>query len=195
VMVGLPTETADDIRALAGVAARARRALGRGVLTLSAAPFVPKPQTPLQWEPMAPETVLRERIRLLERACGREKGLRVVAEAPKWARVQGLLSRGGRSVAPLLETAARSGDWRTALRNPLASQVLDRERDPGAPLPWDFITGGPDRRHLVREQTASRSGEEPTPCRPGSCRTCGICDPACSGEIRISKAETRNKFE
>ncbi|MDW7711767.1 MAG: radical SAM protein, partial [Deferrisomatales bacterium] len=115
-MVGLPTETDEDVAAVARAAVRARAALGGGSVTVSAAPFVPKPHTPLQWEPMAPEAVLRSRLRLLQSLCGREKGVRAVGETPKWARVQGLLSRGGREVADLLEAAVRTGDWRAALR-------------------------------------------------------------------------------
>lgn len=176
-MVGLPTETDEDVEALAGVAAAARAALG-GTVTVSAAPFVPKAHTPFQWEPMAPEAVLRSRLRILQRLCGREKGVRAVGEAPKWARVQGLLSRGGREVAPLLDAARRTGDWRSALRSEAAARVLDRPRDPAAPLPWEVVGGLPGRKHLLAERKASLRGAPPRPCRPGlrgECRVCGIC--------------------
>lgn len=174
-MVGLPTETDDDVAALARAAVRARAALGGGSVTVSAAPFVPKPHTPLQWEPMAPEALLRARLRLLQSLCGRERGVRAVGETPKWARVQGLLSRGGRGVADLLEAAVRTGDWRAALRSDEAARVLDAPRDPAAPLPWDFLRGVPDRGHLLREREAALRAEPPQPCWPGECRVCGVC--------------------
>jgi len=174
-MVGLPTETDDDVGRLADLAVGARRALGSGTVTLSVAPFVPKPHTPLQWEPMAPEPLLRRRIRLLESLCGRHPGVRAVAEAPKWARVQGLLSRGGRSVAPLLEQAVRTGDWRAVLRTPLARAELDEPRSPASPLPWDFLDGVPGRDALLRERDRGLRGLDPLPCRPGHCRLCGVC--------------------
>jgi hypothetical protein len=176
-MVGLPTETDEDVEALAGVAAAAREALG-GTVTVSAAPFVPKAHTPFQWESMAPEAVLRSRLRLLQRLCGQEKGVRAVGEAPKWARVQGLLSRGGRQVAPLLDAARRTGDWRSALRSETAARVLDAPRDPFSPLPWDVVGGLPRRGHLLTEREAARRGAPPRPCRPsfhGECRVCGVC--------------------
>jgi hypothetical protein len=124
---------------------------------------------------MAPEPLLRARIRLLEKLLGRRTAVRIVAEAPKWSRVQGLLARGGRSAAPLLEQAASTGDWRTALRSAEARAVLDRAREAEEALPWDFVGGAPARRHLAREREAALRGETPLPCRPGPCRTCGIC--------------------
>lgn len=174
-MVGLPGERDQDVEALADVVLAAREALGGGLLTLSTAPFVPKPHTPFQWEPMAPESVLRSRIRLLERRLGPHRGIKAVAEAPKWSRVQGLLSRGGRDVAPVLERAARTGDWREALRSPEAARVLDRERDEEESLPWDFIAGVPDKAHLRAEARASVRGSAPARCRPGACEICGVC--------------------
>ena len=174
-MVGLPTETDDDIRALAALVVQARRALGGEMVTVSATPFMPKPHTPHQWEVMAPEAVLRARIRLLERLCGRQTGVRAVAETPKWSRVQGLFSRGGRSVADMLEAAHRTGDWRGALRSPLAASILDRPRALDEQFPWDFVGGVPGRDHLGREVASADSGLPPLPCQPGTCRLCGVC--------------------
>ncbi len=173
-MVGLPGEEEEDVRALAEVVVRAREAMGRGSVTLSVAPFVPKPHTPLQWEAMAPEATLRKRIRLLQSLCGRATGVRAVAETPKWARVQGFLARAGREAAPLIETAVRTGDWRGVLRSALASRVLDRPWDASAPVPWDFLGGMPSPEHLLRERDAGGTAP-PVPCAPGTCRACGVC--------------------
>ncbi|MBI5017988.1 MAG: radical SAM protein [Deltaproteobacteria bacterium] len=174
-MVGLPGEADEDLGALAELATEARSALGGGTVTVSAAPFVPKAHTPFQWETMAPEPLLRSRIRLLEKLLGRRTAVRVVAETPKWSRVQGLLARGGRSIAPLLEQAAATGEWRAVLRSAEARAVLDRERDVDEALPWDVVTGGPSTEHLRRERAASLRGEPPVPCRPGRCSVCGVC--------------------
>ena len=169
------------MEALAELCVAARGAMGRGTVTLSVAPFVPKAHTPLQWAPMAPERVLRRRIRLLESRCGRVRGLQVVAEAPKGARVQGLLSRGGREVAELLERVALGGEWRTALQTPVARRVLDRTGSPELPLPWDFVAGVPSRRHLTAEWAAFDAGALPVRCVPGNCNACGVCDPGGAG--------------
>ncbi|GAB6063460.1 radical SAM protein [Deferrisoma palaeochoriense] len=175
-MVGLPTETDEDVDALADAAERARAALGRGQVTVSAAPFVPKPHTPLQWEPAPAEALVRARIRRLQARCGRVRGVRAVAETPKWSRLQALWSRGGRAVGDLLEQGVGSGDWRAVLRSPLARRELDEPRDPDTPLPWDFLGGVPDRAHLLRERAAALAGMPPIPCRPGTCTACGVCE-------------------
>ncbi len=176
-MVGLPGETDKDVEALVDLAARARAALGGGTVTLSVAPFVPKPHTPLQWEAMAPEPVLRRRLRLVQARCGRHKGIGATVESPRAARLQGLLSRGGREVADLLERAAVSGDWRVPLRSPVAARVLDRPLDPAGALPWGFVGGVPGVDHLLRERGAVLAGRPATPCEPGPCRACGVCPP------------------
>lgn len=174
-MVGLPTETDEDVEELARAAVQAREAMGAGRVTLSVAPFVPKAHTPFQWEPMAPEPVLRSRLRRLQSLCGRERGVRAVAEAPKWARVQGVLSRGGRGVADLLEAALATGDWRGALRSAAAVRVLEGDAALSDRLPWGFLRGVPAVEHLRRERECALRGTPPLPCRPGTCRACGVC--------------------
>lgn len=176
-MVGLPGETDDDVRELAALVCDVRGALGRGVVTLGVTPFVPKPGTPFQWEPMAPEATLKKRLKLLESQLGRRRGIRVAAEPPRGARFQGLLARGGRALAPLLERAAADGDWRSLVRSQPAADALDRPRDEGETLPWDFVAGGPSRQHLHRERLAAPTLGAPVPCRPGSCTACGLCPP------------------
>jgi len=191
-MVGLPGETDADMQELAELIELARRAMGRGMLTLSVSAFVPKPQTPLQWAPMAAEKVLRSRIRILQSLCRRVRGVKVVAESPKAARAQSLLSRGGREVGGLLEQVARDGNWRRVLQTETARRVLDRERDPGATLPWDFIDETPSRDYLLRQREAGLSGFPAQPCRPGSCRVCGVCSSRDSVAEECGAAGTRS---
>ncbi len=183
-MVGLPGERDEDVEALAELGVRARRALGRGTVTLSVAPFVPKPHTPLQWASMVAESDLRRRIRLLQSLGRRERGVKVTAETPKGARVQGLISRGGRAVADALEGVARGGNWRQVLQGELARQVLDRPWDVEAPLPWGFVGGTPDPVHLKTQYHAGSAGGAVSPCHPGVCRVCGVCsaEPGNGGE-------------
>ena len=119
-----------------------------------------------------PVLILRRRLRLVESLGRRERGVQVLTEAPKGARVQGLLSRGGRAVAAALETVARGGPWRTALQGELARRVLDQPWDPAAPLPWSFVGATPHPDHLRSQALA---GAALAPCRPGTCRACGVC--------------------
>jgi radical SAM superfamily enzyme YgiQ (UPF0313 family) len=174
-MVGLPGEEDADVEELINIAARAKKALGSGTVTVSVSPFVPKPHTPFQWEPMTDEKTLQRRIRLLERKAAATPGLRVTAESPKWARVQGLLARGGREVGELLASLPDGGAWGRTLQGELARSVLDRRREPGEPLPWDFLAGAPARAHLLNECLAAEAGRAPAPCPSTECPVCGIC--------------------
>lgn len=174
-MVGLPGEGEEDVRALAALTVEAREALAKGTVTLSVAPFVPKPHTPYQWEPMASEATLKARIRILERELGRRRGVSVSAEPPRGARVQGLLSRGGRGVAMLLEAAAEDGDWRRVLRSDEAAVALDVEHAPDEIFPWDFVAGVPSRDHLLTEWKRARLEANASQCRDGECGACGVC--------------------
>jgi radical SAM superfamily enzyme YgiQ (UPF0313 family) len=173
-MVGLPSEEEGDIEQLAKLGGRVKAAIGRGTVTLSAAPFVPKPQTPFQWEKMESEEELKKRIRLLKRISGPVPGLSVDAESPKWSLVQGVLSRAGREAGGWLTGEQGSGYWPRILRLPevkalLGSKPLD------APLPWDFIAGGPARELLAEERKRGLELLPPLPCPSEGCILCGIC--------------------
>src|SRR5262249_37422237 len=86
-MIGLPTEPDDDVTAIAALAGRVRECLPGGVgrITLSINPFVPKPWTPLQWEPMDALDSLRDKARLLKRAADTIPGAVVDLESPREA--------------------------------------------------------------------------------------------------------------
>jgi radical SAM superfamily enzyme YgiQ (UPF0313 family) len=154
-MVGLPGETDEDVEELAGVAATARRALGRGRVTLSVAPFVPKPHTPLQGAGMASEAVLNKRIRLLKKILEGSGGVQVSSESAKWARVQGLFSRGDRRVGELLAASCGQGQgqWGRILKGELATGVLSERNTLETALPWSFIEGAPSAIKLDEKRS------------------------------------------
>lgn len=164
-IVGLPTETDDDIDALMDLVINVRKTMIRGVassesggkvagnLTVSLAPFVPKPTTPLQWSPMAKLRTTKRKIAMIRRGLGSIRGIRVTYDTLKSAYLQGILSRGGRDSSAFLEAAyGAAGDWKTA-----ASKVgldLDSalgERDPDEPLPWGSMLGRRKMEELRRE--------------------------------------------
>jgi radical SAM superfamily enzyme YgiQ (UPF0313 family) len=102
-MVGLPTETLDDIREIARltkyfqhhVMKATRGAKKFRQLTLSVASFVPKPWTPFQWAPLAEVKELKERQKLLRQELSGVKEVRVHTDLPKWAYTQALIGPGG----------------------------------------------------------------------------------------------------
>jgi radical SAM superfamily enzyme YgiQ (UPF0313 family) len=188
-MIGLPTEEESDVLAIPELAAKIRARLPGGVgrITLSINPFVPKPWTPFQWEPMAGLGLLRERARLLRRAASRIPGCEVDVESPRDAYWQTLLSRGDRSIAPLLVAAHESGGrfWpvvQDAARRARGGgggvspdDFVHRRYAPDERLPWDFIDHGVDKRYLLAEWRKAMLERETAPCDVATCHACGAC--------------------
>ena len=171
-MIGLPTETDEDIEAIPDLAARLLERLrvpsGRGEpfgrLTLSISSFVPKPWTPFQWAAFDPVGRLEAKLRVIKAGVRRFPNVRVLHENPREAYLQALLARGDRRVANLLEAAARlEGDWRTALREWDGDPdfYTHRERSLGETLPWDHLDVGVRKTNLIREH--QRAGLSPEP--------------------------------
>ena len=161
-MIGLPTETREDVETIADLAARL---LGRlnvlgpdghsfGKLTLSISSFVPKPWTPFQWAAFDDPRVLEEKLGLIKRAARRLDTIRVVHENPREAALQALLARGDRRVADFIELAAGlQGDWRRAVREWSGDPAFytRRSRDTAEILPWDHLDVGVKKAGLLRE--------------------------------------------
>jgi radical SAM family uncharacterized protein len=176
-MCGLPTETDDDVLAIAElsrkVIAAGRAATGRRDIrcTVSIGGFVPKPHTPFQWAAQCPPDVVDSRLRALgaalraDRAYGKSIGFRYHDGSPSL--VEGLLSRGDRRVGRVILAAWRDGArfdgwseyfsfsrWTDAAARALADEPVDldwyttRERDYGEVLPWDHLDSGLDRDWL-----------------------------------------------
>jgi radical SAM superfamily enzyme YgiQ (UPF0313 family) len=161
-MIGLPSESRDDIEAIPDLAARL---LGRlrvsdpdghpfGRLTLSISSFVPKPWTPFQWVSFDDLKSLEEKLEIIKTGIRRLSNVRVLHENPREAFLQALLARGDRRVADFLEAAAGlGGDWRKALMawegDP--SFYTDRVRPLDEVLPWDHFEVGVKKVGLIRE--------------------------------------------
>jgi radical SAM superfamily enzyme YgiQ (UPF0313 family) len=166
-MIGLPTETREDVEAIPDLAARLLERLqvrgpdGRpfGKLTLSVSSFVPKPWTPFQWAPFDDPRALEEKLDIIKRGARRLDTIRVVHENPREAALQALLARGDRRVADFVELAAGlDGDWRRALREweGDASFFTRRAREAAEILPWDHFDVGVKRAGLLREWERAR---------------------------------------
>jgi radical SAM superfamily enzyme YgiQ (UPF0313 family) len=148
-IVGLPGETDDDVRELAALSSEilgVMRAHNRGArVAVNLSPHVPKAQTAFQWEPMAPVPVSNERIRLVQRALG-PQGIDVRFEAPASQRVQAILARGDRRLAPVLLETNRLPDFERLLaRHGLDPDSYLGQMDPNGIMPWSLVsTGVPD---------------------------------------------------
>lgn len=148
-MVGLPHESEEDIEALVSLVTKTR-ALQRRVgnpgarVTLGMGLFVPKPLTPYQWSPQLGLKEAKKRMSIVKKALARDGGVRVTAESPRIASLEGLLARGDRRMARVL-AAVRHEPSFPNYQKALAEAGLSfeeenyRKRCPEEALPWQHI--------------------------------------------------------
>jgi radical SAM family uncharacterized protein len=161
-LIGLPSETDEDVKAILLLAKRIRHQIlsysksqkKRWRLVLSVNPFIPKPATPFQWAPLEDVGELKKKLRTIQRGVQGEKGMEMIHDLPKWAYLQALFSRGDRRVGKILMTAHRyHGNWSQALRetNINSDFYVYRRRDLDETFPWDFIDHGISKERLKEE--------------------------------------------
>ncbi len=192
-MIGLPTESSEDVMAIAELVERVRLRLGGGTrrrdrvgkLTVSVNPFVPKPWTPFQWDPMDSISSLRAKLRRLHRVCGRMPCLQFDAESPRQAYLQTILSRGDRRIARVLEVIhSGGGDWWRTLRDwkhcgldgvPHPDCYAYRHYGESERLPWDFVNHRIAKTYLQVERRKALAARQTPPCDTATCTSCGAC--------------------
>jgi len=157
-IVGLPTETDEDIEDIVRLSLAIKDRLDRkhgGIrLTLNAAPFVPKAGTPFQWLPMAPLDTLTDRLAILSSTLPL-KGVKLNEESPAWSHVQGVLARGDEKLAEVLanmEEVSLAG-WRSAVEacNLDIDYYVNQRWDTEQKLPWSVIDSGMKTDRLCEE--------------------------------------------
>jgi radical SAM superfamily enzyme YgiQ (UPF0313 family) len=185
-MIGLPTETEEDIEAIIQLVKRVKHeqlVIGRGqkrlgTVTLSLSTFVPKPFTPFQWVPFSDLAILKRRIKKIRRDLGAVANVRVHADVPRWAYIQALLARGDRRLAPLLTTVAQEkGNWSKSFKmvNVNPEFYVSRQRRQEELFPWDFIDHGVNKEYLWHEYQQALEGQMTDSCEPEICERCGVC--------------------
>jgi radical SAM family uncharacterized protein len=161
-LIGLPSETDEDVKAILLLAKRIRHQIlsslkdqkKRWRLTLSVNPFIPKPATPFQWVPLEEVAELKKKLSMIQKGVRGERGMEMIFDLPKWAYIQALLSRGDRRVGKILIAAhRRQGNWNQALRETSINPdfYVYRERDLDEIFPWDFIDHGIPKERLKEE--------------------------------------------
>ncbi|HEY1298591.1 MAG TPA: hypothetical protein VGJ60_36380, partial [Chloroflexota bacterium] len=154
-IVGLPGETDEDVRELAALSAeilvRAREHNRTARVAVNLSPHVPKAQTAFQWEPMAEVETNMQRIKLVQRALG-PVGIDVRFEAPASQRVQAILARGDRRLAPvLLETQRLQQFEANVRRHGLDPDWYLGSMDPNGIMPWSAVSTGVPEWYLKQE--------------------------------------------
>ena len=203
-MLGLPTETDEDVLGIARMAENVLHAWrthasnkNRGVrITVSTSCFIPKPHTPFQWEPMVAREEYLRRVRLLREEI---KARNVVYNwhDAETSEIEAVLSRGDRRLGAVIEAVWRAGGvleawsdffdfsrWENALKacGLTADFYARRDRTRDESMPWDRIDMGVTRAHLWRERERGLAGALSPDCRQG-CACCGankltggVCD-------------------
>ncbi len=192
-MVGLPTETPEDVAGIVAlvdkVRAEGRKASGRKpTIRVSAGTFVPKPHTPFQWSAQENEDSLKAKQEILQRGLDR-KGTRLSWQDPKTSLLEVALSRGDRRIGKVIYYAWKLGcrfdAWSEHFNNNNWMKAFDeagltpdfyahRERALDEVLPWSHIDAGVSPDFLKRELERARSGLETPDCRRESCNECGL---------------------
>ncbi|MDW7772066.1 MAG: TIGR03960 family B12-binding radical SAM protein [Desulfobulbaceae bacterium] len=192
-MIGLPTETWEDVEAIVELARKARETAGpaakRVQINVSVGTFVPKPHTAFQWERQLTLEEAKERINKLKVLLPR-RGFKLKWHDPYQSVLEGVFSRGDRRLSSLVEQAWRNGvrldGWSEHYRLENWQQAADqcgidlnsylREKDQDKPLPWDHLDPGVDREFLARERQNALAGNYTPDCRTEGCQKCGLCD-------------------
>lgn len=157
-MIGLPTETDDDIEEIIKLTLSCKNILDRQQtgcrIVLNIAPFVPKAGTPFQWLPMTPLSTLNRRLSRLKNKLP-PKGIKLKCESLTWSQVQGVLARGDIKLAEVLaniEEVSLAG-WRQAIEKcHLDIDYYAYQRwDVSKRLPWAILDSGTKSGHLEVE--------------------------------------------
>ena len=183
IMIGLPTETDEDIEAIVGLAERTQAHMAevgcKGRLTLSINPFIPKPFTPFQWMAMDNQKTVEKKLQYIKKALQKNRRIEVLVESPKEAYIQGVLARGDRRLGAVLAACAADRGSKS-FKAELKAAGLDmdemnyRERSFDEFLPWSHLDMGMDEGYLEMEWKRSIDEAYTPPCVQG-CKRCGVC--------------------
>ena len=193
-MLGLPTETDEDVLGIADIAAHVMHAWResalnktRGVrITVSTSWFVPKPHTAFQWEPQIPIEEYERRVKLLREAMN-TKSVTYNWHPSPTSFMEAVISCGDRRLGKVIETAWRKGEtlsawedyfdlnrWMEAFEECGLDPhfYANRRRSEDEILPWSMISCGVAPGYLKREHALSYEGVTTPDCRT-HCNACG----------------------
>ncbi|KAB2889198.1 MAG: radical SAM protein [Desulfobulbaceae bacterium] len=200
-MIGLPTETDDDLQEFLGLVAGIKRridSIGRArgrlcEIRVSVNCFAPKPWTPFQFHPfgmsdrLSPGEVgdarqavagLKRKQGLLRAGIAPMANIHLSHDKPEQVLFQAVLARGDRRLAPvLLDMAADGRPWKQAMtgRRLTPEQFAVRGHGADTAFPWEIIDHGIGRDYLWQEYTRAFAEKTSAPCDTRVCRRCGVC--------------------
>ena len=193
-MVGLPTETDEDVEEIVNLAYKIsslkKEVKGsHGNVNITISTFVPKAHTPFQWEPM----ISLERIKEIKRIIMdkiRHRRIRVKFNKPERSILEGIFARGDRRLGQVILHAWQDGcrfdswddhfdynKWKIAFEKAGLDEnfYLSRERREGEVLPWEHLNCGLIKEFLIKERKRSFEQEFTPDCFTDDCPDCGAC--------------------
>ncbi len=191
-MIGLPTETEEDLQAIVHLCSRVWE-LGKrskAAVNVSVSNFVPKPMTPFQWEAQLSRGEVEERLEFL-RSRLKKPGVKFKWHHPGQSVLEGVFARGDRRLGPVIERAWRLGarfdGWTEYIREDVWREAFhgegidpafytDRVRSRDEILPWSHLSSGVKDEYLRREMEKGLREEPTADCRWEPCTGCGVCD-------------------
>jgi len=202
-MLGLPTETDEDIDAIIALIDKINRTGNRRLqINVTLSPFVPKPFTPFQWCALQDSQILLERAWRVKNAFGKARNLKIKYHTIETSLLEAALARGDSRMAEVIQHAwqnsARFDGWNELFdfsiwdsafqRSGVQLQDYLKAKETSEPLPWDFIDTGVSKEFLLSEYAKALSETQTPDCR----EVCAVCG-ACNAEVATHNASSEPK--
>jgi len=204
-MIGLPTETQEDIEETLRLIKKITKNKKGTTIHVSFTCFIPKPHTPFQWAKQAMHIQAIEKIQFFKQHLNRQAPMKW--QDPSVSVVEGVFSRGDRRLLATLicawEKGCRFDGWSDYFKYSLwqeafietgvvPDEIFQKERDITDPLPWDHISSGVAKTYLETEWRKAQKEISTPDCRKGYCSQCGVCD---FSKIRLKTELPEPKLE
>ncbi|MFQ5559375.1 MAG: TIGR03960 family B12-binding radical SAM protein [Nitrospinota bacterium] len=203
-MIGLPTETIEDVEAIAVLCSKIiKQKNGIRKITVSVSSFVPKSQTPFQFFGQKSVEYIEDAQRLLSRALGKRGNVSLKFHDANMSLLEAVFSRGDRRLSRVIEKAVELGcsfdgwtdrftfeKWEEAfhLCGLDMQWYATREFGENETLPWEHITTGVTKSFLVREYLLAKKEILTEDCRTGQCNECGL-------PVKLCRARKKQKHD
>lgn len=190
-MVGLPTETKDDLDGLIELVKKLKflSKSKKNQINVSITTFIPKSHTPFQWEPQLTRKESMDKFLYIKNNL-KIRGIRVKWQDPEHSLLEGLFARGDRRLSSIVVKAYQKGcrldGWSEHFKFDKWMEIIDEEkievekyigkRDIKKDLPWDKIDTGLNKKYLIKELENSLKEVVTKDCRIDNCSGCGVCD-------------------
>lgn len=187
-MIGLPTETEEDIIAIANLLNDIKKIYKKIELNVSISVFVPKPHTPFQWARQITPEEAEEKILLIRKGLIK-KDINISWHDPKVSLLEGILTRGGLELGDVIIMAWKKGARFDAWTDQFDLDIWEdcfkiagidfrgylKKKTYSDLLPWDFVDVGVSKEFLWNEYLLGLSGVKREDCRKAGCYNCGVC--------------------